>query len=276
MIRKLKSGFAALAIFAVLFFVTYSYSEDQGGSVNDPLVTKSYVDELINNLKGSLQSGNTSSASNSSSNKIDEKATMKVAVIETKVSKLESKVDENKARLDKIKGSSVSDDKSGNSSKVSKTELDKIKKDIKENSEKIKSLDKKRKDDDKKEGKSSNEKLEARIKELEKKLGDGKVKNDKDSKFSSAKIFEAIAVENGKKVVLGAGAEIILRSGSATVIEGKNGDGLADLTAGVDLGQGDRVPLQHQLVASRDDGRSVKINSRRTSYLLVKGDYKVE
>jgi len=83
-------------------------------------------------------------------------------------------------------------------------------------------------------------------------------------------------VENvpaGKKIILAAGSEAILRSGSATAIEGTYG-GLVDASAGADLKQGANVPLQHLLISSRSDGRGLLIKS--ASYLLVRGSYTIQ
>lgn len=92
-----------------------------------------------------------------------------------------------------------------------------------------------------------------------------------------AQLFEVIEAVGGQKLILGASAEVILRAGSATVISGVKGDGLADLTSGVDLQGGDAVPKQHQLLSSRDDGRGLLITSTDAiSYILVKGDYTLE
>lgn len=89
-------------------------------------------------------------------------------------------------------------------------------------------------------------------------------------------LFTVIKAENGQKIICGASGEIILRSGSATVIAGINGDGLADLTEGNDLSGGEAVPKQHHLLVSRDDGRGIQITSENLSYILVKGAYTVE
>ena len=82
-------------------------------------------------------------------------------------------------------------------------------------------------------------------------------------------------VQPGMKIICGASAELILRAGSAQVIAGANGDGLANLTEGSDLAGGAEVPAQHHLLVSRDDGRGFQITGDN-SYVLVKGDYTLE
>ncbi len=89
-------------------------------------------------------------------------------------------------------------------------------------------------------------------------------------------LFTVVEATKGQRVVCGASAEIILRAGSGTVIAGEQGDGLANLTTGVDLRGGDIVPLQNHLLVSRDDGRGVLIDSEGTSYLLIKGAYTID
>lgn len=93
---------------------------------------------------------------------------------------------------------------------------------------------------------------------------------------STPMLFEVIEAVQGQQLICGASAEIILRAGSATVIAGSGGDGLADLTSGDDLQAGAIVPKQHHLLVSRDDGRGLLITSDATSYILVKGDYTLE
>jgi hypothetical protein len=67
--------------------------------------------------------------------------------------------------------------------------------------------------------------------------------------------------------------EFILRGGQATAIASTNG-GLADLTQGVDLQTGDKVPANHQILIARDDGRGIKL--LQDSWLMIKGDYVIK
>ena len=65
--------------------------------------------------------------------------------------------------------------------------------------------------------------------------------------------------------------EIILRSRIGTVVDTGNG-GLADITEGKDITNGENVLQNHLLIVPRDDGRGVKaVNSN--VILLVKGGY---
>lgn len=93
---------------------------------------------------------------------------------------------------------------------------------------------------------------------------------------TSALLFTVVEVVKGQKLICGASAEVILRSGSATVVAGVNGDGLADLTDGNDLKAGDSVPAQHHLLIARDDGRGLFVTSEGTAYIMVKGAYTIQ
>lgn len=97
-------------------------------------------------------------------------------------------------------------------------------------------------------------------------------------------VFKVLELVSGQTLIAGEGAEIVLRGsaggGYATAISGANGDGLADVTAGdgKDLKTGDRIPLNHLLIVSRDDGRGIKVANVENSkvYILVKGPYRIE
>lgn len=94
-------------------------------------------------------------------------------------------------------------------------------------------------------------------------------------------LFVVVEATNNQRLLCGASAEVILRAGSATVIAGSEGDGLANLTTGEDLRAGSDVPLQNHLLVSRDDGRGLLITSDDPendvdAYILVKGDYRLE
>lgn len=86
--------------------------------------------------------------------------------------------------------------------------------------------------------------------------------------------FVAVEVPVGKTVLLSGGSEVIVRSGKTAAIAGTYG-GLADVTTGVDLKGGAAVVNQHLLIASRTDGRGLKINVQ-TAYLLIRGGYSVK
>ena len=110
-------------------------------------------------------------------------------------------------------------------------------------------------------------------------VGDASNTTDVAVEGSGAELFVVVKATNNQKLICGASAEVILRAGSATVIAGVDGDGLANLTTGEDLRAGSDVPLQNHLLVARDDGRGLLITSEDAlgdTYILVKGDYTLE
>lgn len=85
--------------------------------------------------------------------------------------------------------------------------------------------------------------------------------------------FKVIEVQAGKKILGKEGTEMILRGGSATVID--NGiDGISDVTSGVDLKQDVSVPRNHHLLVPKADGRG--IHTKELCWVMIKGGYTVE
>lgn len=91
---------------------------------------------------------------------------------------------------------------------------------------------------------------------------------------SSASKFEIIELEAGQKLICGDSSEIILRAGSATIIGNETGDGISDITIGIDLAMGVVVPKNHLLIVPRDDGRGLQIVTK--AYVMIKGEYSIE
>lgn len=88
--------------------------------------------------------------------------------------------------------------------------------------------------------------------------------------------FVALELAENQKLMTGESAEIILRGGKAKAIGGEGG-GLSDITSGTgaDVNTDQDVPLNHLLLVSRDDGRGIKIVSKK-AWVLVKGPYTIE
>ena len=82
-------------------------------------------------------------------------------------------------------------------------------------------------------------------------------------------LFTVVRAEAGSVLIGGASAEIILRAGEATIIAGENG--LANVTAGHDIMNGQRVPLNNLLIVPLADGRGLRFHT--VAYLMVKGDF---
>ena len=69
--------------------------------------------------------------------------------------------------------------------------------------------------------------------------------------------------------------ELILRPGSsAVVISNFQTQGIADLTTGDELLNGDNLPINHSLLIPRNDGRGISITSV-IAYVMVRGDYEI-
>ncbi len=85
--------------------------------------------------------------------------------------------------------------------------------------------------------------------------------------------FKVVNLKKGDILIGEAGTELVLRMGSAKIIATQKG-GVADLTAGVDLPDGEAMPSNHYLVIPVDDGRGVEANN--DVIVLVKGDYSIK
>jgi len=84
--------------------------------------------------------------------------------------------------------------------------------------------------------------------------------------------WRIVNLEPGQRLIAQAGAEIILRAGKACVIASPAG-GLADVTAGRDVGQGTLV-ANHLLVVPRSDGRGVEALTR--TVLMARGAFTIQ
>lgn len=126
-----------------------------------------------------------------------------------------------------------------------------------------------------------------KIEELTKALNDLYEKNDEykikteelETRLQSIETygkFVALELTANQKLMTGESAEIILRGGKAKAIGGEGG-GLSDITSGTgaDVNTDQDVPLNHLLLVSRDDGRGIKIVSKK-AWVLVKGPYTIE
>lgn len=79
--------------------------------------------------------------------------------------------------------------------------------------------------------------------------------------------IKVVTLKPGKILIANAGAEFIVRSGKA-VIYTQDSNGVADLTAGVDLLNGQAAPSNHLLSFPRE-GRGIKVKDGVNSNLVV-------
>lgn len=86
--------------------------------------------------------------------------------------------------------------------------------------------------------------------------------------------FVVVEAAKGQRILLGSGAEVLVRSGQTKAIQGELG-GLADATAAADLSEGALITNQHLLISSRDDGRGIQVTSDK-AFMLIRGSYSIE
>lgn len=130
--------------------------------------------------------------------------------------------------------------------------------------------------------------VEKRLAELETKIAGGSSSNVDQKIASLQSQMEALAlssgggaeegfvlvqVKAGSKLVLSESAMLILRAGSAKTIIGPGG-GLADLTIGTDLVDGQAIIGNHLILVPRNDGRGVKVTG--DSWMMIKGSYTIQ
>jgi hypothetical protein len=97
--------------------------------------------------------------------------------------------------------------------------------------------------------------------------------NQNSSQSGQGDKFIVVSVKAGQKLMGGAGTELILRMGKATIISSQLG-GLADATQGTDLANGTPMPSNHLLIIPRDDGRGLVANE--DVLVMVKGAYTIQ
>ena len=88
--------------------------------------------------------------------------------------------------------------------------------------------------------------------------------------------IKVVTLKPGKILVANAGAEFIVRSGKA-VIYTQDSNGVADLTDGVDLVNGQAAPSNHLLSFPREGrGITVKDGQKNGLIVMVRGGYTVQ
>jgi len=91
--------------------------------------------------------------------------------------------------------------------------------------------------------------------------------------------YEVVSLNKGQSILAGDACEMILRSGSASVVvtDQVNIDaqvGLSDLTGACELLVGTDVPRNHYIIVARGDGRGMCATSD-IIYLMVRGEYQI-
>lgn len=86
--------------------------------------------------------------------------------------------------------------------------------------------------------------------------------------------LKVVQLQTGQKLIGHAGTEIIVRTGQAKGLLSPGGDGLSDVTAGVDI-KGTNVPTNHLILIPRSDGRGIQV-TKGPSSIMVRGSYEIE
>ena len=104
-------------------------------------------------------------------------------------------------------------------------------------------------------------------------------KNKEEVTQSAGNIFEVIELDEGQTLLGHAGCEMILRSGKATVnsyiSEEGIENGLQDITDGIDLKNGENVPLNHLILIPRTDTRGMTTITDEV-FVMVRGSYEIK
>jgi hypothetical protein len=90
---------------------------------------------------------------------------------------------------------------------------------------------------------------------------------------SGAKLV-VVKLETGQFLVAREGTEVIVRSGHVVGTLSPGGDGIPDLTEGVDI-KGTKIAHNHLLLFPRDDGRGIKV-LQGPSYVMIRGSYEIK
>ena len=92
-------------------------------------------------------------------------------------------------------------------------------------------------------------------------------------KVELAPVYTVVVVAAGKKMLPGEGTEFILRSGRARAVVPIEETGLANLTTGQNLNDGDPIGRDQLILCPRDDGRGIITETE--SIFLVKSKYRI-
>ncbi len=96
---------------------------------------------------------------------------------------------------------------------------------------------------------------------------------DEDTGDDSSFLYEVIHLEQNDIILADTPCEIILRSGSAVAYLSGNESGISDLTAGVDIKEGEELVANHLLLVPRGkDGRGFMVTSAE-AYIMMRGGY---
>ncbi|MCL2364538.1 MAG: hypothetical protein FWC71_07745 [Defluviitaleaceae bacterium] len=85
--------------------------------------------------------------------------------------------------------------------------------------------------------------------------------------------FVSLNLTYGQRLFLENGTEVILRTGTATVISGP--EGLVDMTQGLNVSNGASISRNHLLITPRTDGRGLRFTSQ-SNWVMVRGAFTID
>lgn len=85
--------------------------------------------------------------------------------------------------------------------------------------------------------------------------------------------FEVVNLKKGQTVIGSKSTEFILRMGTASIVSTQKG-GIADVTDGIDLQNGSRMPSNHLLIVPLDDGRGFTMQT--DGIVMINGSYNIK
>ena len=92
---------------------------------------------------------------------------------------------------------------------------------------------------------------------------------------SASSTYEVVELEIGQKLIAKSGIELIVRPGSIVTASTPFDDqGIADITNGNELLNGDEIPINAYCVIPRADGRGIYVNSEK-AYIMIRGEYSI-
>ncbi len=94
------------------------------------------------------------------------------------------------------------------------------------------------------------------------------------SNNASSSQYQVVLVPKGSKIIGGEGTEMILRSGTATIVS-PTSNGLVNMTTGVDALNGTSVPKNNLMIVPRADGRGFNVTADNTN-VMVRGSYEIK
>lgn len=117
-------------------------------------------------------------------------------------------------------------------------------------------------------------KIDEMIKYINKTLTENTQDNQNNDEPEPIKVpkYTPVLVEVGQTIYGKEGTEMILRSGKGKAVVSSK-EGIANITSGKDVLNGQAIQKNNLLIIPRDDKRGVKVTEK--AWFLIKGDYEI-